>query len=171
VSLTKLSLHVIDNISEWTGKIVCYLVVVVAFVIMYEVVSRIVFNVPTIWSQKFCSFSFGSYAVLGGAYALHRGLHVKVDIFYARFSPRLKAIIDLITFVLFLAFVVSMFWFGSMLAWNSLKIGELETSTIWKVPVYPFKIIMALGPLLLLLQGVAKFTRDLITAITGRLAP
>ena len=65
-----LPLRVIGNISEWTGKIMAYLVIVVAFLILYEVVARTVFNTPTIWSQMTSAMAFGSYAVLGGAYAL-----------------------------------------------------------------------------------------------------
>ena len=164
-------LCVIDNISEWTGKIVSYLVIIVALVILYEVISRTVFNVPTIWSQMSSAMAFGTFAVLGGAYALRHGLHVKIDILYGRFSLRIKAIIDVITFVLFLAFVLAMLWFGTSIAWKSLMLRELDTSTVWDFPIYPFKMIMALGAFLLLLQGVAKFTRDLITAITGRLVP
>ncbi len=167
----RLPLRVIDNISEWTGKITCYLMIIVALVILYEIVARTLFNSPTIWAQLVGSFSFGIYAVLGGAYALRRGLHVKIDLLYDRFPLRMKAIVDLITFTLFLAFVMAMFWFGTKIALESLRVGEIDTSTIWKPPLYPFKMIMALGAFLLLLQGAAKFTRDLITAITGKVTP
>lgn len=162
----KTILHVIDIISLTTGKIVSFLVIAMVGVTVYEVVMRYVFGAPTIWAFEMNYLMFGAYAILGGAYTLYLKGHVNVDILYGRLSIRGKAISDLATFVFFLIFSGLLLWKVGELAWDSLMIRE-RLSSAWAPPVYPLKLIMFVGVVLLLLQGLAKFIRDLTIAITG----
>ena len=104
---------------------------------------------------------------LGGGYALLRGSHVRVDILYSRFSDRRKAIIDLATSLLFFAFIGVLLWQSGEAALWSLKLRE-SSPTQFAPPLYPVKMAIVLGFLIILLQGLAKFTRDMYTAITGK---
>ena len=94
------------------------------------------------------------------------GGHVNVDIIYSRFSLRTKAVVDIFTFSLFFLFCGMMFLYGGSLAWESLSILERSNSA-WEVPLYPWKMMIPIGALLLLLQGIAKLIRDVLALSTG----
>jgi TRAP-type mannitol/chloroaromatic compound transport system permease small subunit len=157
----------IDRISEQSGKAVSFLIVFLVFVILYEISARYLFNSPTIWAHEIAQMVYGAYVILLGAYVLQRKGHVNVDILYNRFRPRTRAIIDLFTWLLFFYFCGLLLLKGGEMAWDSLKILETEP-TSFAPPVYPIKMTIPLGALLILLQGLAKFIRDLTFAITGR---
>ena len=160
-------LHIIDFIIKWTGKMVSFLVIVIIGVTIWEVVLRYVFNAPTIWAFDAAYLIFGAYGLLGGAYTLYFKGHVSVDILYGRLSLKTRAIIDLLTFPFFLLFCSLLLWKGGEMAWDSLKIME-RGSSAWNPPIYPIKLTIPLGAFLLLIQGVAKFIRDLMMAATGK---
>jgi TRAP-type mannitol/chloroaromatic compound transport system permease small subunit len=157
----------IDLISEWTGKLSAFLIVVLSFVIGYEVVARYIFNHSTNWANETSAMVFGAYIILGGAYTLSIGGHVNMDLIYQRFSPRKKALVDIITFLFFALFCVVLVWKGGDRAWYALKNME-HSGTLWNPPIYPIKLVLPIGAFLLLLQGVAKFVRDAVTLVRGR---
>jgi TRAP-type mannitol/chloroaromatic compound transport system permease small subunit len=92
---------------------------------------------------------------------------VNVDILYHRFTPRTRAVIDLFTWLLFFYFCGLLLVKGWEMAWDSFQVRETEP-TSFAPPVYPIKMTIPLGALLILLQGLAKFIRDLNLAITGK---
>ncbi|MEW6374905.1 MAG: TRAP transporter small permease subunit [Thermodesulfobacteriota bacterium] len=162
----RIFLHIVDSISEWTGKMVSFLIIVITGVTIWEVILRYIFNAPTIWAFDAAYLIFGAYGVLGGAYTLYFKGHVNVDILYGRFPLRAKAIVDLATSIFFFLFCGLLLWKGGEMAWDSLKIME-RGSSAWSPPVYPIKLTIPLGAFLLLLQGAAKFIRDLFKVIKG----
>ncbi|MCL6477566.1 MAG: TRAP transporter small permease subunit [Peptococcaceae bacterium] len=159
-------LSLIDRISEWTGKLSAFLIVILSFMIGYEVVSRYIFNRPTLWVNETSAMLFGAYIIFGGAYTLSAGGHINMDLVYQRFTKRQKALIDLITFWFFALFCVVLVWKGGDSAWYSLKNLE-HSGTLWNPPVYPIKLVLPIGAFLLLLQGVAKFIRDAKILVGG----
>jgi len=162
----KIFLRSIDSISEWTGKMVSFLIIVITGVTIWEVILRYIFNSPTIWAFDAAYLIFGAYGVLGGAYTLYFKGHVNVDILYGRLPLRIRAIIDLLTYPFFFLFCGLLLWKGGDMAWDSLKIME-RGSSAWSPPVYPIKLTIPLGAFLLLLQGTAKFIRDLFMFTKG----
>jgi len=160
-------LSVIDSISEWSGKIFSFLILAMTFVLMYDVVMRYVFNAPVKWPFDVSLILFAIYVVMGGAYALLVRAHVSMDLLYQRFSPRRRAIIDLATSVLFFLYLGVLVWKGTLFGLHSLELRE-ETATIFRGPIYLAKMSLGVAAALLLLQGIAKWSRDLITAITGK---
>ena len=165
--MAKLVLGVIDTVSEWSGKIFSMLILAITGILMYEITMRYVFNAPTIWAHETCQHLFGGYSILAGAYVLLYYAHVKVDIIYARFSPRGRAIIDSVTYLVFFVFVGLMLWHGIGLASHSVKIGEVSFSPFAPV-IWPLKLTVPIGAFLIFLQGLAHFTRVLNMAITGK---
>ena len=134
---------------------------------VYEVVARYGFNAPTVWAYELTIFLFGACMIIGGAYAHRYGAHVNVDIVYGRLSPRGKAILDLLTAAIFFLFVGILLWRGWEFGLTSVR--NLERSdTLWAPPYYFFKMTLPIGAGLVFLQGLAKFIRDLTTAVTGR---
>jgi TRAP-type mannitol/chloroaromatic compound transport system permease small subunit len=163
-------LKTIDQISEKSGKAVSFFILALVGVIIYEIVSRYFFKSPTIWAHEISQMIYGAYVILLGAYALKRGGHVNVDLLYGRFQPRTRAIIDLFTWLLFFYFCGLLLWKGGEMAWDSFVFRETD-STSFAPPLYPIKMMIPLGALLILLQGLAKFIRDLTFAVTGKGQP
>ena len=157
----------IDAVSNWSGKLVAFLIPTLAGVEVYEVVARYGFGRPTIWAHELSSMLFGTFILIGGAYTLLHHGHMNMDIVYNRLPLRGRALLDVLTFFLFLAFVGVLLWKGWESAWRSIRLLEHD-STEWAPPLYPFKLILPLSALLLLLQGLAKFINNFRILITGR---
>ncbi len=159
--------NVIDRTNELLGKAISYLIVVLIGVIFYEIFVRYLFNSPTIWAHEISQMIYGVYVILLGGYLQQRGGHVNVDILYHRFTPRTRAIIDLFTWLLFFCFSGVLLVKGWEMAWDSFLYRETD-STAFAPPIYPLKMMIPLGALLLLLQGLVRYIADLRLAITGK---
>jgi len=163
----KLLLQGIDRVSEWSGKSLSYLVLPGIIILSWEVISRYFFNKPSMWTHGTVQRLFAVYYILSGAYVLRHNQHVNIDIFYNRFSVRTKAVFSLIGSICLFIFCGVLLWEGIDFAWTS--ICQLEPcETPWRAPIYPVKLMLPLGALLICAQGLAKFIRTLNTAITGR---
>lgn len=152
-------LNIIDGINSWVGKILGFMVIAITAIMMLEVILRYVFNSPTIWAGEVSQQLFMGLALVGG-YTMLRNGHVRMDALYSRLSPRGKAIIDVATFIMFLLFCSMLVWQGADMAWESIKTREVRY-TYFAPAVYPIKTSLAVACFLLLLQGVAKFIRDI----------
>jgi len=161
------ALRMVEAINNWIGKIVSLLPIPLVIIMIYEVIARYVFGSPTSWAFDVGVLIFAIYVAMIGAYALLYGSHINVDIFYSRWSPRMRAIMDIITFFFILIFCIAILWKGYELMIFSLKTMETFSTSIVGVPLYPIKIALVVGTLLVLLQSLVKFARDLVTTITG----
>jgi len=160
------SLCLIDDVNDWIGRVVSYGMLFMFILVLSEVIRRYFFNSPTSWGTELTQLTFGVYIVLSGPYVLRWGGHVNVDLLYTRFSPRGKAIIDIITFPIFLLFVGMLLVYGGSFAWESMMRLE-HTESAWNPSVWPFKLAIPIAAFLLLLQAVAKLIRDIITVASG----
>ncbi len=161
-----LSVHSrITDAIEWltmrAGEFGAYWAVIAVFVYYYEVIGRYVFNSPTIWAHESMFLMFGMQYMLSGAYAYREDQHVRVDIFYAKFSARGKAIADIVTSVFFFIFIGTMFWTGMRFALDGIEVQELSF-TEWAIQYWPVKLMIPVGAALLLLQGVSKLIKDVL---------
>ena len=163
------TLRVIDSISEWTGKIIRWLCVVLVGVVVYGVILRYVFNSPTMWAYETSIMLGTTIYVLGWAYVHRHGGHIRVDVFYMRLSLRGRAIIDVVGDLLccfpliILLIYISAVWAGQ--AWS---INEKMILTYWYPPAAPVRTIVVIGFCLLLFQGGAQFIRDLYQLIRNK---
>lgn len=149
----------IEWISDKSGDFVAYWSIIAVFVYYYEVVARYVFNSPTNWAHESMFLMFGMQYLISGAYALKEDSHVRVDVIYELFSTKTKAVIDLITSTFFFIFTITLIVTGFLFAKDSLDVFEISF-TEWGIQYWPVKITIVIGGLLLLLQGIAKVTRD-----------
>jgi len=159
-------LHVVDNISTWVGRIMSIIIFPLAGITLYGVIMRYLLHNPITWGAQILLLLFFPIAVLAGGYVLLVEGHVRLDVLYSRWSSRGRAIADAATFIVFLLFTTMLAWASIEMAWESVKIREVSWY-IFKAPVYPKKIALALGVLLLLLQGIAQFVRN-IRLIKGK---
>ena len=167
-----LSLHTrltdwIEAINIRAGEFVGYWAVISVFVYYYEVIARFAFNSPTNWVHESMFLMYGMQYMLAGAYAYQCDQHVRVDVFYVKFSPRGKAIADIITSVFFFIFIGVLFWTSWRFAADAINNDE-HSFTEWGVQYWPIKLMMPIGAGLLFLQGVAKLVKDITFLSRGR---
>jgi len=156
--------RVVDAINMRAGSIFSLLILAITAITINEVISRYAFNHPWIWSWDINMQLASAFAVFAGGYTLLTKGHVMVDIVVLRASPRTRAIIDLITAILFFGICVLLIWKGGEASWRSFVTREAYTS-MWEPPIYMLKMAIPVGVFLLFLQGIAKFIRDLKIAI------
>jgi TRAP-type mannitol/chloroaromatic compound transport system permease small subunit len=150
----------IDRLNTKAGEYVAYWAVIAVFVYYYEVLARFVFNSPTNWVHESMFLMFGMQYMISGAYAYREDQHVRVDVIYSKFSPRGKAIADIVTSVFFFIFTLTMAWTGWRFAADA--VGNHETSfTEWGIQYWPVKLTLPLGAALIALQGVSKLIKDI----------
>ena len=157
----------VDRLSEIIGNIVSYFVMGCIVVVLYEVFMRFVLNASQVWASEMSMFLFGPLFALGGAYTLLNKGHVSMDLLYRRWSPKGQAIMDIVTFVFFLLFVGVLLWKGSVLAWKAIELHQRSASA-WEPPLWPIKIMIPLGALLMLLQGLSELIKSVLQLFEGR---
>ena len=155
-------LDFIDSINDWVGRVLSSIILLIMFFAAYEVVMRYFFSRPTIWVWEVNSQLLCISGAFAGGYAFLTDTHVSVDILSSRFSPRLRGLVNLITSPLFFIFVGALIWFGTQEAWRSIAVREKEIST-FASPLYITKTMIPIGAVLMLLQGIAKYARELKT--------
>jgi TRAP-type mannitol/chloroaromatic compound transport system permease small subunit len=161
-------IHVIDSVARFTGRTVAWLIIPMVGSLVYEVISRFVFERPTVWAYDMTFMLYGSFFMLGAAYTLYRKGHIRTDTFYGAWSPRRQGIVDAVCYALFFfPGLIAFLW----VSWEFFEVSWMRNETIvtspWMPVVYPFKFMMPLATLLLLIQGVAEFLRSLYAAAKG----
>ena len=151
----------IETINVKAGEFVAWWALIAVFVYYYEVIARFVFNSPTNWVHESMFLMFGMQYMVSGAYAYREDQHVRVDVIYAKFSPRGKAIADIVTSVFFFIFIGTMLVTGYRFAADAVNVGE-HSFTEWGIQYWPVKLAIPIGATLLLLQGVAKLIKDVL---------
>ena len=154
----------ITRFNEWLGRYVALLILAIFALLIAEIVFRYLFGAPMVWTGELTQMLFGAYVVLSGGYILAHAGHVNVDILYSRFSKRTCAIIDVFTSVVFFLFVGALLYFGSSLAYESISFWE-HSQSAWNPPLWPVKLAIPVGALLILLQGIVKLVQDVIIAL------
>ena len=152
----------VDAITRFVGRCAMYLIFAIIGVLFYSIFSKSFAN-PAIWTLEMAQFLMVAYFLLGGAYALQQGEHVRMDLFYSRWSPRTRAIVDLCTVGLLLVYLGFLLYGGLSSTLYALEYNETSYSA-WSPRMAPIKVIMCLGVLLMLLQVLATFFKDLATA-------
>lgn len=146
-----------ERLGRW---FVSYLAFAMFALLLIEVIARYILAAPTVWATELTQMLFGAYAMLSGGYLLVHKRHVSVDIFHSRFSPRLRAFVDVVTSVLFFCFMLVLLKEGWGMAEDA--IGRMETShSAWNPPVWPLKLTVPIGAALLMVQGIVKLVEDL----------
>jgi TRAP-type mannitol/chloroaromatic compound transport system permease small subunit len=149
---------VIDAISEKTGKVISLLIFLMMVITTIEVVGRYVFNHPTVWVWPINRQLFGVFILFAGIYAMSKGDHIRVEILYDHFPPKMKLIARWIAMGAFLCFIVALVLQGSRMGWNSLMAREKLTGA-FPIPLYPLKLLIPIAAFLFLLEGIAVFSR------------
>jgi TRAP-type mannitol/chloroaromatic compound transport system permease small subunit len=159
----------IDRLALWSGRLFCWLVVPLVAGLTYEVIARYLFHAPTIWAYDVAYMLYGSHFMLGAAYTLYKGGHIRTDIFYQNWSVRTRGAIDAILYLfLFFPGIALFFWMGLQEALQSWDIREVSDASPWRPTIYPFKAVIPVALILLMIQGVSEFLKSAYAALEGR---
>ena len=158
----------IDQVAIWSGRLTCWLLVPLVLGLTYEVVARYFFNAPTTWAYDLTFMLYGSFFLLGAAFALQRKGHVRTDMYYDRWAVRKQARIDLVCYVVvFLPFLYVLIVTGWEYFYKAWTINETFVSSSWQPITWPFKLSVPVAGAQLLIQGVAEVLRCVVALQTG----
>ena len=164
--LIKYYIKFIDYISLKTGRATMYLVFVMMFILILSFVTRNIINIPLIWIIEMAQFVMTGYYLLGGGYSMLTDDHVRMDLIYSKLKDKTKALLDSLTSV-FLVFYLVILFYGSISSLTYTIETNQRLFTAWAPYVWPIKSIMTFGILLMLLQSIAIFFKDL-AKVLGR---
>jgi len=159
----------IDKISTFVGKTFSWLIVGLTFLITYEIFSRYVLDAPHPWAFDAMLMMYGTLFMMSGAYTLSKNGHVRGDVLYGFFPPRLQAGLDLTLYIVFfLPGVVALCWAGYTYAAESWAIREYSSITSEGPPIYPFKTVIPVAGAFLLVQGIVEMIRCVLCLKRGQ---
>src|SRR3990170_6171202 len=162
-------LFFIDSLSTWVGKAFAWLILVLTFGVSYEVFVRYALRAPTTWAFDISYITCGAMFLMAGAYTLSRNGHVRSDMMYRLWRPRVQATMDLALYIAFFLPAV-MAWIYAGWAYASLAVRFREVSIFSPagVPVFPLKALIPVTGVLLLLQGIAEVIRCVLCIRFGQ---
>ncbi len=147
----------IDSFSDILGRLIAVAMILLVLMMTYEVVARYLFSAPTIWVYESSFMVNGAAFMLGTAYALLKGAHVRTDIFWETYSERRKGIIDLCSYlILFFPSMITLMYIGFDAAAYSWIINERSQESMWRVIMWPFRSSIPLAAILFMIQGVSE---------------
>jgi TRAP-type mannitol/chloroaromatic compound transport system permease small subunit len=162
----RLYVHYVDAFNTVVGKITMYVIFLMMAILLLAAIGRTVFNLSLIWTVETAQFTMAAYYLVGGAYSLILNGHVRMDLLYGRWSRRRQAATDVLTDLLLIFYLVIMIIGAVSSIDYALEYNQTSRSA-WGPPLAPIKIIMGTGLLLMLLQSVSTFFKD-IAAARGR---
>jgi len=160
--------RVIEKITGHAGLLIAWVVFPLILASVYEVVARYIFNAPTIWAFELGYMAMGVHALIGAAFALRERSHIRIDIFYSRYSDKTKAIIDTAGYLLLFMPVVIWVSYGLWDYWVEAFVNsEHSGQSAWNPLIWPFRLSFFIGFFLLALQGLAELIKC-FQFLTGR---
>ncbi|GHC17222.1 TRAP transporter small permease subunit [Aidingimonas halophila] len=153
----------VDAFNRRVGRLITYLIFVMIGVLLISSIARTAFNSPMNWVVELSQFMMVAYFLVGGAYSMQMGAHVRMDLLYGRMSLRRRAALDVVTILFLIVFLVTLLLGGISSTQYALQYGERSYSS-WAPPLAPIKIIMTFGIVLMLLQSFSTLFKDLATA-------
>ncbi len=159
----------LDSISIWIGKLFAWLIIPMVVALVYEVFARYAFNAPTMWAYDTTFMLYGSHFMLGAAFTLAKGAHIRTDFFYRMWPDRVQASVDLAIYLLFFFPGFGFFlWASADFAMKSWQQSELIITSPWLPIVYPFKTVIPVMAALLMIQGVSESLKCVEAIKQGR---
>ena len=150
--------RVVDAINYRIGRLIMYGIFFMVGVLLWSSISK-TFFLPSLWTLEVAQFAMVAYYILGGPYSIQLGANVRMDLFYGNWSVRKKAWFDAFT-VLFLIFFLTVLLYGAVESTTYSITYNERNPTAWRPLLWPIKIIMCVGILLMLLQAISEFIKD-----------
>ena len=164
--LLRTFVQTVDAFTDLCGRLLSWLVLFMAVLTTCVVVLRYGFDIGSIATQETVTYMHGCVFLLGAAYALKKGAHVRVDIFYRYFSARTRAWVDSLGGIVFLlplcAFILASSWGYVSESWG-MRESSAEPGGI--PAVFLLKTLIPLMAINLALQGMADILRNALVLV------
>ena len=154
--------HAVEKVGRIVGLFAMYLVFVMLGILLYSSFTK-AFTLPAAWTLEMAQFVMTAYYMLGGAYSMQQNAHVRMDVAYTHWTPRTKAIVDSLTVLFLIAYLVMLLAGGISSTMYAFEYSEKSYSA-WAPYMAPIKIVMVIGITLMLLQAIATLFRDVADA-------
>jgi TRAP-type mannitol/chloroaromatic compound transport system permease small subunit len=160
--LVRIYIRYVERVNRLVGLFAMYLVFAMVGVLLYSSLMKTV-SIPPLWTLEMAQFLMVAYFMLGGGYSLIQDSHVRMDLWYSRWSSRRRAMVDAFT-IFFLIFYLGLMLYGGFSSTAyAIRYGETSYSS-WGPYMAPIKIVMVIGIALMLLQAIAEFFKSVIAA-------
>lgn len=160
----RLYVHYVDRFNTLVGQATMYVIFLMMALLLFAAIGRTVFGFSLIWTVETAQFTMAAYYLIGGAYSMILHGHVRMDLLYGRFPRRRQATTDAITDLLLIFYLVVMIIGAVSSIEYALQYGQTSRSA-WGPPLAPIKIIMGTGLVLMLLQVISTFFKDMARAL------
>lgn len=159
----------IDTMNLWIGKVVGFLILPLIFAMTYEIFVRKAFTAPTAWAFDMSRMLYGAMFILGAAYGLSKGIHIRSDFLYRNWSVKNQGRVDLFLYLVFFIPSMAVFlWVSTEWATKAVLGGERGMDSAWMPLLGPIKSALPIGILFLLLQGISEAIKSWYAATRGR---
>jgi len=159
----------IDRFSDWIGRLASWLTLPLMLGMVYEVTVRYAFTAPTSWAYDISRMLYGSMFILGAGYALSKGVHIRSDFLYRKWSVRTQGRVDAALYIVcYFPAMLIFLWVASQWAWTAVDRGERGMDTAWMPMLGPIKSCLPFGIVFLVIQGVSELLKSVYAASKGR---
>lgn len=152
----------VESISEYSGRLVSWILYVGIFMLTFEVVARYFFNSPTVWAHGYTQRLFGSYFILIGAYTFIHDGHVRIDLISSKCSPKVQTILDIVNCVFLVVWSAVLIPAGWKFFLRSFKLREVDEMVL-SHPIWWVKFLLVVGMILIFLQGVSELLKKIMS--------
>ena len=170
--MSPMTYKIITNIAKFSlfiGKIVSWIIIPLFLCMVYEVIARKFFLAPTMWAYDMSRFLYGGMFMLGAAYALSRGVHIRADFLYRNFKIKNQGLIDFWLYILFYFPGLTFFlYMTTIFVVESIQRGEKGMDTAWMPYLWPVKSCLWFGIVFLLIQGVSELLKSYYAMRKGK---
>ena len=157
--------RIVDTFNRRVGIFAMYLIFAMFAILLYSSLSK-AFRLPANWTLESAQFTMAAYYMLGGAFAMQTGDHVRMDLFYSQWSVRRRAAFDVVTAVALIVFLGFMLFGGIASTTYAIQFKEKSFSA-WAPYMAPIKMIMTFGVVMMLAQATSSLFKD-IAELRGR---
>ena len=154
--------RIVDNVNYRIGRVTMLVIFIMVGILFYSAISKTFFN-PSLWTYEFAQFLMVGYFLFGGAYSLQTDSHVRMDLLYGRWTSRTKNRWDAVTSLVMISYLVLLLYGSISSTYYAIEYGERSYS-IWRPYMWPIKVLMTTGIILMLLQAISQFFKDLAAA-------
>ena len=153
-------IKIIDIGNHWVGRFACLLLIPVIFAMVFEVIARKLFVSPTMRAYDTSRMFAGALFMLGADYALMKGVHIRADFLYRKWSVKTQSTVDAILYMAFyFPAMVFFFWISSEYTFKAWTVWELSMDSAFMAPLAPARTAMPLGAFFLFMQGISEFLK------------
>ena len=152
---------VVDTVNRRVGRTIMYGMFAIMAILLWSSLSKTFFN-PSLWTLEMAQFAMVGYYILGGPYAIQTDANVRMDLFYGSWSARRKAWFDVFAVFFLLFYLAVLLWGGIDSTIYSFKYGGERSPSAWRPYLWPIKVVMVTGIVLMIFQAVSEFFKDVL---------